>query len=63
VTIPSDINGDGKVNLSDLALLALAYNSKPGDPRWNPNADIKGDGRVDLGDLAVLAQHYHQHYP
>jgi len=61
VSIPGDINGDGKVNLSDLALLAMAYNTKPGDAKWNPNADIKSDGRVDLADLAVLARNYNKH--
>jgi hypothetical protein len=58
VTIPGDINGDGKDNLTDLVLFALAYGSKPGDPNWNPNADIKGDGIVDLYDLYYLAKNY-----
>jgi hypothetical protein len=60
VTIPGDINGDGKVNLQDLVLLTKAYGSKPGDSNWNPNADIKGDGIVDLPDLVVLAHYYNQ---
>jgi len=60
--IPGDINGDGKVNLSDLVLFAKAYGSKPGDPNWNPAADINGHGKVDLSDLVTLAQHYGQTY-
>jgi hypothetical protein len=63
VTIPGDLNGDFKVSLSDLVLLANAYGSKIGDTRWNPNADINGDGRVSLSDLVILAKHYGQHYP
>jgi len=63
VTIPGDLNGDGKVNLADLVILAIAYGSKPGDANWNPAADILGHGEVDLADLAVLANHYGQHYP
>jgi len=62
-TIPGDINGDGKVDLADLVILAKAYGSKPGDPNWNPAADILGHGNVDLADLAALANHYGQHYP
>jgi parallel beta-helix repeat protein len=62
LSIPGDLNGDFKVNLSDLALLANAYGSKPGDSNWNPNADINGDGRVSLSDLVILANHYGQHY-
>jgi hypothetical protein len=63
VTIPGDINGDFKVGLPDLVILAQAYGSKPGDPNWNPNADITGSGTVGLQDLVTLAQHYGQHYP
>jgi hypothetical protein len=63
VTILGDINGDFKVSLSDLVILALAYRSKPGDAKWNPNADINGNSVVDLQDLTMLAIHYEQHYP
>lgn len=62
IHIPGDINGDGKVNLQDLVLLAYSYGSRQGDAKWNPNADIKGDGVVDLADLVLLANHYGQHY-
>jgi uncharacterized protein (DUF2141 family) len=63
VSIPGDINGDFKVDSTDLALLQNAYGSKPGDSNWSPNADINGDGKVSLQDLVILAQHYGQHYP
>jgi parallel beta-helix repeat protein len=63
VTIPGDINGDFKVGLSDLSLLAKAYGSTPGTPKWNPNADLYEDGKVGLSDLSILAKHYGQHYP
>jgi hypothetical protein len=60
--ILGDINGDFKVTLVDLVLLANAYGSVPGDTRWNPNADINSNGAVDLADLVILALHYNQHY-
>ncbi|MGA2308943.1 MAG: NosD domain-containing protein [Candidatus Bathyarchaeia archaeon] len=63
VTIPGDINGDFKVSLADLSILAKAYGSRPGDAKWNPNADIDGNGVVGLPDLTALAKHYGQHYP
>lgn len=63
VTISGDLNGDFKVSLSDLVLLANSYGSKPGDPKWNPNADINGNGVVDLSGLVTMANHYGQHYP
>jgi serine protease AprX len=63
VTITGDIDGDFKVGLTDLHLLAAAYGSKPGDPNWNPNADIDNSGTVNLPDLFALSQNYGQHYP
>jgi hypothetical protein len=63
VTIPGDVNGDFKVSLPDLVLLANSYGSRPGDPRWNPNADIDGAGIIGLTDLVTIATHYGQHYP
>jgi hypothetical protein len=58
VTIPGDVNGDGKVTWDDLSDLGLAYGSKPGDPNWNPNADINGDGKVAWDDLSTLGLNY-----
>jgi hypothetical protein len=63
ITIPGDTNGDFKVSLQDLTLLANAYGSKTNDSRWNPNADIDNNGKVELRDLTLLAIHYGQHYP
>jgi len=62
-TIPGDLNGDGKVSLQDLVILALAYGSKPDSANWNPKADIDGNGVVGLSDLVILAQHYGEHSP
>jgi parallel beta-helix repeat protein len=63
VTIPGDINGDFKVGLPDLVLLAQAYGSKPDRTNWNSNADLDGNSIAGLSDLVILAQHYGQHYP
>jgi outer membrane protein assembly factor BamB len=63
VTIIGDLNGDFKVSLADLVILANAYGSKPGDAKWNPNADIDGNGAVSLTDLVNLAINYQGHFP
>jgi hypothetical protein len=63
VTVPGDVNGDFKVTLADLVILATAYQSRPSQITWNANADIDGNGTVGLSDLVILAQHYGQHYP
>ncbi|MGD0978461.1 MAG: NosD domain-containing protein [Candidatus Bathyarchaeia archaeon] len=63
VTIPGDLNGDFRVNVQDLIILALAYGTKPGDQKWDPNADINGDNSVGPSDLAILVNHYGQPHP
>ena len=50
-----DINLDGAVDISDLAILALAWNRVPGSPNWNPSLDLNGDGRIGILDLAIVA--------
>jgi PKD repeat protein len=56
--LPCDLDGNGRVGLSDLVILAQAYGSKPGDPRWRQVADIDGSGVVGLSDLVHLALNY-----
>lgn len=58
ITISGDINGDSKVSLQDLTLLAVAFASNPIDAKWNPNADIDSNNVVGLSDLVLLAQNY-----
>jgi hypothetical protein len=58
IELGGDINKDGYVNLTDLVLLANAYGSRPGDPKWNSACDLNKDGIVNLADLVILAQNY-----
>jgi len=58
ITIPGDLDGNFEVRLVDLVILAQAYGSKPGEPKWNPNADIDDNGVVGLTDLVIMAQNY-----
>jgi hypothetical protein len=51
-----DLNNDHRIDLTDLALLSLAYHSKPGDKNWNPLADLNNDGIIDILDLNILTQ-------
>ena len=53
-----DIDGDGDVDLEDLAALLAAYGTCEGDPGFNPAADLDDTGCVDLADLATLLAHY-----
>jgi hypothetical protein len=49
-----DVNADGKVNLIDCIILANAFGSCPGQPKWNPMADLNGDNKVDLRDCLIV---------
>jgi hypothetical protein len=63
VTIVGDVNGDFKVDMKDIALVARAFGSKPGSSNWNPNADVNSDGKIDMKDIALVARNFGQHYP
>ena len=54
----ADITRDGIVDIKDLFVIAKAYNSEPGSPRWNPKADINVDDLVNIRDLYIVARDY-----
>ncbi|MGD0029071.1 MAG: dockerin type I domain-containing protein [Candidatus Bathyarchaeia archaeon] len=53
-----DLNGDGKVDGKDVAIVAKAFGAYPGHPRWDSTADLNGDGVVDALDLAIVAKNF-----
>jgi ABC-type transport system substrate-binding protein len=46
---------DFKVDIYDLVIIALAFDSVPGDSRWSPVADLNADYRIDIFDLVLVA--------
>jgi hypothetical protein len=48
-------NGDGIVNILDIFVVAKAFDSKPGDTKWNPIADLNRDGKVNILDIFLVA--------
>jgi parallel beta-helix repeat protein len=63
VSIIGDVNGDFKVDMKDIALVARAFGSTPSSSNWNPNADVNCDGTINMRDIALVARHFGQHYP
>lgn len=51
-TLNSDLNRDGKVNLTDFSILLFWWNSNGGTS--DPSADINGDAKVNLTDFSIL---------
>jgi parallel beta-helix repeat protein len=61
VFLLGDLNHDVKVNLKDVMAAVQAFNSFPGQPRWNPDADIDNNGRVDMRDLLIIVLNFNKH--
>lgn len=62
-TILGDVNGDGKVNILDISLVAVSFRAEPGDPKWNPNADINNDNIVNILDISNVAKEFGKEDP
>lgn len=56
--ISGDLNGDGKVSIGDLGIVAAHYGKDSSSPDWQQakRADMNGDGKIDITDLAQLAK-------
>ncbi|MDI6825788.1 MAG: dockerin type I domain-containing protein [Candidatus Aenigmarchaeota archaeon] len=56
--IKGDIDDNRKVNILDIAAMAIAYGTKPEDPRWNRNADLNNDETINIIDIAMVARNF-----
>jgi PKD repeat protein len=53
-----DINNDGSVDIIDLTIAGLAFNSELGDARWNEAADVDRNGVIDIVDIVIIAREF-----
>lgn len=55
--ISTDVNGDVKVTIGDLAIVAAGYGKKSTDSDWNQFkvGDVNKDGVIDIDDLTAVA--------
>jgi hypothetical protein len=58
LTRSGDANVDGRVDVTDLGLLATNFND-PSGALWD-EGDFSGDGNVDVSDLGVLATNFNR---
>jgi len=63
VKMYGDVDANGHIDLFDLAAAALAFGSRPGEERWNPQADLIQDGIVNVFDLTVVMIHFNEVAP
>ncbi|MDQ6423500.1 cohesin domain-containing protein [Paenibacillus sp. LHD-117] len=56
--VPGDFNGDERISIGDLAMLAVHFGKNSHSPDWEQvkKLDLNGDGFIDIIDLAELAQ-------
>lgn len=55
---PGDTDGDGDVDISDIATIIGAFGWCEGASRYEPAADLDDSGCVDIGDLATALSNY-----
>jgi hypothetical protein len=53
-SLVGDVNGDGKVDSSDILIVKAAMGTTAGQPGYDPRADVIRDGVVDRADLALV---------
>ena len=55
---PGDANGDGRMSVGDLGLIAKAYGMTASDPQWPTyrHLDVNRDGAIGIEDLAHVAR-------
>jgi peptide/nickel transport system substrate-binding protein len=59
--LPADINYDGKVDIKDISMVAVAYYSVGGPPmsaRWRFRADFNPDRKIDARDIAYVIKYF-----
>ncbi len=50
-----DLNEDGKIDVIDLAIVALVYGKLDGESDYDPKADLDQNGIIDILDIAIVA--------
>jgi D-alanyl-D-alanine dipeptidase len=54
-----DVNGDGKVDVTDASLILKAYsNASVGNGEADSKYDVNGDGKVDVTDASIVLKYY-----
>lgn len=56
IDIPGDVNDDGAVDCSDVAIVRAAIAQRPGMTGFDPRADVNADRLVSVIDLATVTR-------
>ncbi len=58
VKMIGDVDGNGKVNILDIAAIAVSFLSKSGQTKYYLNRDLNRDGIINIVDVALAAQNF-----
>lgn len=58
-----DFNGDGKVNVVDIQMVASRWNTVSGDPNYSPTYDLNNDGKINVVDIQMVAAKWNTQCP
>jgi hypothetical protein len=58
INMLGDTNGDGVVDISDIARVSMAFGFRPGHLGWDPFADMNRDNRIDIMDIAMVSKNF-----
>ena len=53
--LPGDLDGDCDVDLADVMMVAVIWNTHEGDVDFKPAYDFDGDGRISIADIMYIA--------
>jgi hypothetical protein len=60
--MPGDVNVGRKVDMKDIGMVANAFGSSSGQPRYKAVLDENEDGRIDMIDVAMAAKNFGKTY-
>jgi parallel beta-helix repeat protein len=58
MNLQGDVDGNGVVNILDLATVAMVYMTQEGEPDYDPELDLNHDGIIDILDLSIIGRNY-----
>jgi len=56
--VPGDINSDLKIDIKDVATVALKHGCVEGSPDWDPKIDVIKNGVIDIKDIGYVSANY-----
>ncbi len=59
-SIIGDIDGNGAVNMSDVVLMAVIFNSVVGDGYYKASCDLNNDGAINMADAVIIAVNFNK---